>query len=292
VAWLQAGQEFRFASLYLIGESEDPASVWLTDWDTPLAWPVWSDEKRSTGVPKAFDPAVITRGSVASKLGLEVDHLSIKWSPGPPTAPAQSIALATPYELARVGFYDNKPVRVWTAYMPAEGDANTFGASELFGGRIADTTIERGVVTFTVNSFLDVVNQSVPTNVVELTSTLANYKGAIPPTGFNSIPHFTVISAGGNTIIGDCISPAHHVFATNAFQLGYLVFDPGSTLAGLWSAIQTNFDQLVGSTHYSGFVIYTPMAWPPTPGDTFYVSAAAPQIGVDSFPFIPASPGF
>src|SRR2546427_813383 len=62
VAWLQAGQEFRFANLYLIGEVEDPASVWLTDWDTALAWPVWTDEKRSTlGAPKAFDPAVITR---------------------------------------------------------------------------------------------------------------------------------------------------------------------------------------------------------------------------------------
>ena len=85
-AWLQAGSEFRLANLYLIGEVEDPMALWLTDYESPLAWPIWG----------TFQPTVIKRGSVTSKIGLDVSSLEVTWSPQPVPF-TQSVASASPY---------------------------------------------------------------------------------------------------------------------------------------------------------------------------------------------------
>lgn len=294
-AWLSAGNEFAMANVYLIGEPEDPMALWLTDWESPLCWPIWTKEKVAPGTPNAFDPAVIKRSTVSSKIGLDVQTLTITWTPKAGT-PSQSIATATPHQLAQLGFYDNWPVRVWTCYMPTPGDANTYGCSELFGGRIATPTVARNAITFKVNSWLDVVNHTVPTNVIELLNTAASYAGATPPAGFSQIPVFNVITGGSPTmVIGDCVSPsAHHIFSTNAFQRGFLVFKdgPGATLARMWSAIKANNSVNVSGTNYNQFLLYAPLPWAPTPGvDTFYVSAAAPINQADGsyygFPYVP-----
>lgn len=166
---------------------------------------------------------------MTAEIGLNVASLDIDWTPA-----ARSfffnVSLVNPYQLAQIGYYDNWPVRVWTCYMPTPGDANTFGASELFGGRVAETRMERGLIRFTINSFLDVVNQVVPTNVIELTNTLAAYRGATPPAGLSQVPYFTVVEGSGTrTIYGDCTSPsAHQLFAANVFQFGFLVFTAGA----------------------------------------------------------------
>lgn len=283
--WLAQGHAFTLANLYLIGEPADPRALYLTDWEAPLAWPVWG----------TFQPAVIKRSSVTSKIGFDVDTLDLAWSPkaGPFTA---SIETAHPYQLAQFGYYDNAIVRVWTCYMPTPGDANTYGCSELFGGRIAQSHIQRGAIQWKVNSFLDVVNQQVPTNVIELLNTAAAYTGATPPAGFSSIPHFSVVTGDStNEINADQTSPhAHGILSTNVAQHGFLVFNsgPGATLAGVWSAIQQNTRVTIAGTDYNQFLLYAPLPWPPTPGvDTFYVSGAAPINQQDGsyfgFPYVP-----
>jgi Uncharacterized conserved protein (DUF2163) len=284
-AWLAGGNELRLANLYLIGELEDPNALWLTDWEAPLLWSAWG----------TFQPAVISRGTVTSKIGLEVSSLDLTWSPK--VVPfSQSVSTASPYQLAQIGYYDNRRVRIWTVYMPTPGDANTYGASELFGGRIADSTVERGAIKFVVNSFLDVVNQYVPTNVIELTNTLAAYTAATPPKGFSQIPQFNVITGDSPTqVVGDCTFPSqHHIFGTNDFQHGYLVFNsaPGATLGGMWAAVQQNIKITIRHVDYNQFILYTPLPWAPTPGlDTFYVSRAAPIDQQDGsyygFPYVP-----
>jgi hypothetical protein len=296
LTWLGSNNMLRLANLYLIGEANDPAALWLTDYEAPLVWPCWSSAKQSTGgTPNAFDPAMITRGSITSQVGLDVESLQLTWSPAP-TALTQSVATASPYQLAQMGYYDNWPVRVWTVYMPTPGDANTFGCSELFGGRIADTTCERGKLTFSVNSFLDVVNQYVPTNVIELLNTVAAYAGATPPANNGGvIPQFAVVGGDSTTQVnGSCTNSPGNIFNTNIFQHGYLVFmdGPGATLAGVWSAIQQNIKVNINGTYVNQFLLYSALPWPPTPGaDTFYVSAASPINQADGdfygFPYVP-----
>lgn len=284
-AWLASGAPLTLANLYLIGELEDPLAIWLTDWESPLLWSAWG----------TFRPAVVKRGTVESKIGLEVSNLDVTWSPR--VAPfTQNTSTANPYQLAQMGYYDNWKVRIWTVYMPTPGDANTYGASELFGGRVADTTIERGVVHFQVNSFLDVVNQDVPSNLIELTNTLAAYTAATPPKGFSNIPQFDVIAGDSPTeVIGDMTSPdPHSILDTNVCQHGYLVFNrtANATLGGVWAAIQQNIRVTLPDREYNQFVLYTPLPWTPTPGlDTFYVSGSAPIDKSDGdyfgFPYVP-----
>lgn len=286
IAWLAQGRELTLANLYLIGEPGDPQALFLTDWEAPLAWPVWG----------TFQPAVIKRGSVTSKIGFDAAQLDVTWSPKayPFTL---STATAHPYQRAQMGLYDNQTVRIWTCYMPTPGDANTYGCSELFGGRIAQSTVERGPIQWKVNSFLDVVNQQVPTNVIELLNTAAAYTGATPPDGLGSIPYFNVVTGDSVTEInGDQTAPnPHGILHTNKAQHGFLVFNsgPGATLGGVWSAIQQNAQVTIAGTHYNQFLLYAPLPWPPTPGvDTFYVSGAAPINQQDGsyfgFPYVPA----
>jgi hypothetical protein len=289
-AWLSAGKNITLGNLILIGEPEHPQALWLTDFETPLLWPCWG----------TFYPAVIKRGSVTSAIGLQVQSLSLTWTP-PNSAYTQTVSNANPYQLAKLGFYDNWLVRVWTVYMPTPGDAATFGASELFGGRIADSTVARGSIVFTVNSFLDVVNEQVPTNVIELTNTVAAYTAATPPKGFSNIPQFAVIQGSSNTqVIGDQTFPVpHSILNTNVARQGFLAFNtgPGNTLGGFWSAIAQNTEintltPIGGRTTFNQFLLNSPLPWPPTPGvDTFYVSGAAPIDQSDGdyfgFPYVP-----
>jgi hypothetical protein len=271
LAYLQANNVFRLCNLYLIGYPEDPNALWLTDYESPLQWPVWGDAP--------FLNAAIKRGTVSTKVGLAVQTLQITWTPKN-AAYGYTTATSNPWQLAQAGYYDNVPVRVWSCYMPAPGDAMTYGCSALFGGRIGQCKIIRGNIVFSVTSFLDVVNQMVPTNVIEMYSQSAAYSGATPPAGFSVIPQFVVaVSASDTVIVGDCtnIGP-HHQFGTNVLRGGYLVFNAGGTLGpSNWSAIQENVGITIGSENYlNQFVLYTPLPFPPSVGDTFSVSAPAP----------------
>ena len=288
VAYLQAARQLRLADLYLIGEVEDPDAVWMTTWSAPLEWSIWG----------TFQPAVINRSRVTSKVGLEVDSLDVTWSP-PLTAFGTSSATTNPYQKAQLGSYDNRRVRIWRTVMPTPGDANTLGACEWFGGWIANTEISRSSIKFTVQSFLNVINQKVPPNVIELSNTLASFVGATPvlQDGETVVPTFTVKAPSNtNLILGDTIQPtAHKIYATGRFRVGYMVFLAGSTLAGYWAAVANNSNYAAGGgIHYNEFQTFQSFPFAPTPGDTFYVSTQWPvDLGSSGpgqyfgFPYVP-----
>jgi hypothetical protein len=291
IAYLAANRQLILADLYLIGELEDPSAVWLTNWDSPLSWPAWG----------TFKPAAVKRGQVTSQIGLKVDSLDVTWSPKL-TAFGTSVATANPYQLAQTGFYDNKTVRLWRCVMPTPGDANTFGATPWFGGRVADTEISRGSIKFTVNSFLDVVNQKIPPNVIEASNLLAEYSGNVPVLADveTTIPTFTVVApSNANVILGQCLGPhSGKIYDTNKFAnpTGFMVFLKGSSLAGYWSPIASNSNyDAGGGTHYNQFQVFGSFPFAPSPGDDFYVStqlpndfATASSLGVfQGFPFVP-----
>lgn len=286
VAWLLAGHQLFLANLILIGEPEDPQALWLTDWESPLAWPVWG----------TFQPAVVGRSSVTQQIGFAVDHLQLTYSP-PRASYVNNTQTTSPYQLAQLGFYDNWNVKIWTALMPTKGDANTYGACELFGGRIASSIVQRGQIEFTVNSFLDVVNQEVPNNLISLTSTGAAYSGAIPPAGAASIPHFDTIAGSTTTavIVQESAPVFDNIYTPGSLVGNFLAFDKGGsqTLGGIWASIINNETVVVGGHNYNKLILYTPIPWVPTPGtDTLYISGKPPldssQTGYQGFPRVPS----
>jgi len=286
IAWLKSINNPMICCLYLIGEVDDPDALFLTDWDSPLRYSLYG----------TFWPAVISRAQVPNKIGFEVAKLQVSYSPK--SAPTQSMATADPYQRAQESFYDDWPMRIWNCYMPTRGDANTYGCSELFGGRIGDTEIDRGEIRFACTSFLDVVNQMVPAQVIEITNPMAAATGAVPPPGMSQIPQFNVIAGSTQTeLICDCTWPdAHHLFADDSLHNGFIVFNkaPGATLGGQWSGIQNNRTINVGGNNYNAITLYARMPFAPTPGsDTFYLSGKAPvnqgDQGADyyGFPYLP-----
>jgi hypothetical protein len=285
LAWLRnKTSPLCMAHLYLIGDFDDPRALWLTDWKSPLLYSLYGQ----------FNPAVISRGSVKTEIGLDVQTLDISWSPERVDY-VTNLATAGPYQLASTGFFRDWPVRAWTCYMPTPGDADTYGCSELFGGRIGPLSAQRGEIRFTVNSFLDVVNQKVPAGVVTITNTLASTLGATPPVGFSVIPQFSVIAGSTNTtLICECTTDAGHVFADDVLVNGFLVFNriAGATLGGQWSTIQSNTYETTSGTNYNKIQLFKRLPFAPTPGsDTLYISGAAPVNLADGdyygFPFVP-----
>ncbi|HVJ09261.1 MAG TPA: hypothetical protein VM554_12845 [Acidisarcina sp.] len=285
--YLATNNKLLLRDLYLIGAPEDPRSIWLTNHEAPVLYSPWG----------TFQPAVVSRGGVTAKIGLEVQQLEVTWSPGSATATA-SMATASPRQRARLHIYDNWPVHLFRAFMPAPGDANTLGCADWFGGRVDTCIVDRGQLVFRLKSFLNVVTQKIPSTVVEVTNPLAAYAGASRVPGDPSLPVFKCFTGSTvNQIYADCLTPtANKIYSGNQFQHGYMVFldGPGATLAGAWSAIGGNGRYTDGSSNsHSAFTIYSPLPWPPTPGvDTFYVSKAAPiNLGDESyygFPYVPS----
>jgi hypothetical protein len=275
----------------MIGESDDPNRLMLTDYDGPLMWSLFG----------TFKATNIERGTVTCEIGTTVSNLEINWRPASGT-PTQSLQTATPYQKAQAGLYDNMRVRVWTCYMPTPGDADTYGCCERFGGRVGKTNVVRGQIKFNCTDFLDVLNQNVPAQVIEVTNSQVSGVGATPPSGLASIPRFNVIAGSTERVlILDCISPsAHQIFGEDALHNGFLIFQSTgtSTVGGLWSAILGNKELVInpGDHHYNEITLCSPLPFAPSPGvDTCLVSGAAPINQADGnfngFPFVPTPEG-
>lgn len=303
-AYLAANQSLRFADLYLIGEVEDPLATWLTNYESDLVWSAMANLAAGAG---SFKHSAIKRDRIASKFGLEVQTLSVTWSPQL-TAFGTTPAAANPYQKAQAGFYDNMTFRLWRAVLPTPGDCNTYGATPWFGGRIASAEISRGQIKFKINSFLDVLNQKVPPNVIEASNALAGFSGGVPVLADSetSLPTFEVVVPSSSNpplsptiFLGQCLTPtANKVYNDNRFALGYLQFLPGSTLAGFWSPVASNLFYDAGhGVHYNQFQVFGAFPWAPSPGDKFYASTQMPPdyagalavgAGFKGFPFVPA----
>lgn len=240
---------------------------------------------------KIFLSTVIKRSSIASKIGLDADALTLTWSPQN-TALTSSLGTANFYQLARLGWFDNKRVRVWRTIMPTPGDANTFGACELFAGFIGDVKPQRGSIELSVNSYLYLLNQKVPSGIIEATDTLASYTGFTKPSGFSQIPQFSIVAGSTtNVLICNQISPSGgSIPATDTLNDGAVIFNngAGATLGGAYSIIGRN-DTFIdgGGGHHTRIYLYSELPWAPTPGqDAFFISGTAPT--GDGFPYVPS----
>jgi hypothetical protein len=254
--------------IIMIGDPSNPLYL-LTNHEAPVIYSPWG----------TFQPSTAKLSGVKAAVGLEVQKATLTWTPGNLQS-GVTVKTANPLQLARIHYFDNLPVRVWKCFMPTPG--GILGACEWFGGRIADSTIGRNQIQFSVNSFLDVVTQKLPPNVIESTSTLAGFTAATRPAGDATQPTFATFTGSSTTVIyGDTLSPSSgHIYGVGTFDGGYMVFlnGPGATLGGVWSAIGSSleFDDGNGN-HHNQFNIYTPLPWAPTPTvDTFYVSTTAP----------------
>ena len=286
-AWLAATPNPLVRDLIVIGALEDPRALWLTNHEAPVLYTPYGK----------FFPAVYTRDRVTARIGLDVQRMTVTWSPNK-TTPTANTGTAAPAQLARLHTYDNWPILILRCFMPAPGDANTLGCTPWFGGRVDTCKVGRNKLVFQCSSNFNVLSQKVPSTVIEVTNTLAGTTATTPAPGDSTLATFTCFTGSSeNQIIADCTGPvADKIYSGNLFAGGYMIFldGGGATLAGAWSAIAGNGEYTDGDgNHHSIFSIYSPLPWPPTPAvDTFYVSATPPinlgDEGYYGFPYVPS----
>lgn len=303
-SYLASHRQLMMADLYVIrtapcysGEYLDKTFL-LTDYYSPLKW----------NYKGTFTPAVISRGEVESKIGLEADTLEITWSARDTDILASGGSPVTTLLSVRQGFaagvFDNGTVEVWRCLMPnagesvgspaitaKHGDANIFGACMMFGGRIGDIKPDRQGVTMTIVSRMETLNIQVPTNLVEPTNILAQYlTGEIPSGGPASM---AVVS--GSTVdkvyADDTASPMVTMDA-GTYDSGYIRFTGSGKLSGHFAPVRA---QTVESGHHA-FYLYGSLPFAPSAGDTLtayipiprdFATAFSGSNGFAGFPFVP-----
>lgn len=210
----------------------------------------------------------ISRGEVESKIGFEADTLDITWSPKATDLLGGRFPVLQAFTL---GLFDNAICEVWRCVMPNAGDlvgspeaparlgdCNTLGAALMFQGRIGDVKPDRLSVTFTLISRMETLNIEVPTNLIEPTNILAAYSVGVEPAG--GAPLFTVTPGSTTQVV--YASPQT---PTDIYDQGYIIFQLGSDLAGIYARILEQ--KQVGGVN--AFYLTEPLPEAPSVGDLF-----------------------
>lgn len=290
-AYLAAHRALHMADLYVISTAPSFQGQYLgqtfllTDYPSSLVW----------GHRGTFLPAVIERGQVQSKIGLAVDTLSVTWSPQDSDVLAtdgSGNTLLSAIAGLGAGVFDNGTVEVWRCVMPTIGDANTLGACLLFSGRIGNIEPDRLKALMTVMSRLEVLNEMVPTNLVEPTNIIAQYTtGQV----LNGGPASFALVAGSTAQIlyADPVSaPGGYTPTNDLWTDGYVVMSSPGKLGGTYRSVRS---QIYGSHHV--FYLYEPLPFAPQVGDTFaaFVFVPPDQDGAgtqgsdfEAFPYVPS----
>lgn len=202
---------------------------------SPLQWPPFVYGPNQTGI---FYPQRIKRGSIESKVGLEVAGLDVEVflndsltstipslggplkPPGtldssiPPYRDAFSLSqadLETVIETLKVaawrGELDNVRFSIWRAFMPSDnGDVGTLGVMPLFSGFVKQFDVTRLSVHFQLASLVDIFTTTqTPTQVITNTD-----RGGTDFINIPALPHITCNVQAGSTrlaLIGDGGAP-------------------------------------------------------------------------------------
>ena len=260
----------------------------LTDYPSSLVWNV-----RGT-----FAPGEISRGTVESKIGLEADTLQVTWSPKDSDILADDGSghtLLSAIAGFGAGVFDNGTLEVWRCLMPTLGDAQALGACLLFSGRIGNIDPDRLKAVITVVSRLEVLNEMVPTNLIEPTNIIAQYTtGQI----LNGGPSRFLLTSGSTRKIlyaDPTDAPGPYVPANDSWTDGYVVMAGPGKLGGSYRGVRSQiYDP--GISHHV-FYLSEDLPFDPLAGDTFQAfipvppsQAGAATQGSDyvGFPYVPS----
>lgn len=215
----------------------------------------WDNATWSTGGTSG--PYFIREGNNARcrwKTGVEVDTLVFDVIPG-----SASIAgLAFPSAVQK-GVFDGAELTLYRAFMPAYGNVAE-GTVIMFAGRVAEIDIGNSLITFTINSHLELLNQKLPRNLYQAgcINTLFDTACAL------NAETFAVSSV---TVAG---SAAHSIIATLAANTGY--FDLGKILftSGVNNGISRSVKSYVRGAP-GVIALMSPLPSAPANGDTFKI---------------------
>jgi hypothetical protein len=285
LTYLAAHRQLHITDLFVISTAPNYASFYLgqtfyvTSYPSSLTW-----NFRGT-----FKTGVIERNEVESKIGLEADKLEVTWAPQNTDILDASLTVLAGFHS---GVFDNGTLELWRCVMPTIGDCNTLGACLLFSGRIGNIEPDRLKVKMTVMSRLEVLNQMVPTNLIEPTNIIAQYTtGQVLKNGPSAFS--LVAGTTAQVLVADPVAaPGGYTPQNDTWDFGYVMMTGAGKTGGSFRGIQ---QQTYNGTHHL-FYLYEALPITPLVGDTFNAFILVPrdQGGAvtqgsiyQGFPFVP-----
>lgn len=199
------------------------------------------------------------KAKIHQKVGFEVDTMIFDVLPGSATV------LGAPFLHAiRIGVFDGALVNVETAFMPTYGDTRR-GTIQRFNGRVVDIDAGRSVATFSINSWLELANITIPHNLYS--PGCINSLGDISCTVNLSLAAFNTT---GTTSTGSTPSLINATIAGGPFING--AFDHGKIT--FTSGLNNGYTQTIKKLTYgspAAIIINGEYPTAPLNGDTFII---------------------
>jgi uncharacterized phage protein (TIGR02218 family) len=254
-----------FAGLYnfnLIGGS----SLYYSSGDVDISLvtadsggdPFWENQYFTAGgtVGPYFDRKD-NKAKMHCAVGLQVDTLTFDVIPGSSTIEGAPFLTAV-----REGVFDGAELIYLGAYWPGGTYANPViptGTVKKFIGNVAEVDISRNLATFTINSYLELLNQNLPINLYQATCVNTLYDPSCTLNKANFSFSGTVASGSTNSAINSNLSQA-----TGYFNLGTITFTSGAN---------EGVSRTVGVSSSGGIVnVIAPLPNAPAAGDSFTIA--------------------
>lgn len=313
LTWLLAHKVVWTGHLFAIGIGGFGTAFPTTSWQyfmTDLAYPVKPSFVPSPFAPGSsigsptFRPSRIKRGTIHYGVGLDATTADIEWHPQdkqivpestlptgitvlPPYADAFNAqpSTGTVWETFRAAFLagqlEQAYMCIWRLYMQYPNDVNSFGSCVLFNGRIADCTIDRQTVRFTLSSFLEYFATKLPTQLIQ-----PQNRGISYGYGQTVAVALATLQAGTNKSTLILNQPGGITAGQLNEGMAQISINPSASTSAplpttLWRQIRTNAVQ-AGSPGTVTVYLYEPLPLTPTAGAdqaSFYLPLSALDSG-------------
>lgn len=276
-------RKFQYCGLYQV-DLVTGGSLYYCSGDVDIFWSAQTYSCGGTTGP--FLERDGNKAKMHQKIGVEVDTLTFDIIPGAATVQGQPFLTA-----CRQGAFDGADVTYSGAYWPQQAYANPItptGIVVKFAGRVAEVDFSRSLVSFTVNSHLELLNQNMPRNLWQsgCVNTLYDASCTLLQSSFQTSG--TVSSGSTASSINATLAQA-----TGYFDLGILTFTSGAN-NGVSRTVKTYTN---GSPSTASLIAPFPNV--PVPGDTFHIYPGCDKaqatcankfnnlVNFRGFPFVP-----
>jgi uncharacterized phage protein (TIGR02218 family) len=263
---LFATGQMSYCGLYKFVLSNDSGTLYYASGDVDIFLktsdsggdPFWANQYFSAGgvIGPYFDRKD-NKAKMHVAVGLQVDTLVFD------VIPASSTINGAPFlEAVREGVFDGAELTYLGAYWPGGTYAIPViptGTVVKYIGNVAEVDISRNLATFTINSYLELLNQNLPLNLFQATcvNTLYDASCTLSQSSFQST---------GSAGAGSTNSTIYSVLsqATGYFNLGTITFT-----SGVNSGVSRTISTFVNNGSNNPISVIAPFPSAPSPGDTF-----------------------
>jgi uncharacterized phage protein (TIGR02218 family) len=210
-------KQFAYAGLYQFSLVTG-TSLYYSSGDVDIFWN--SNTYSCGGTVGPYLERGVTKAKMHQKVGVEVDTLVFDVIPGGGQVQGTGFLAA-----CRQGIFDGAELTYSGAYWPQQAYANPVSPTGVvikFVGRVAEVDFSRSLVTFTINSHLELLNQNMPRNLWSAGCNNTLYDASCTLLQSNFQTSGSVSSGSAASSINAALSAA-----TGYFDLGILTFTSG-----------------------------------------------------------------